>query len=106
MEKYIARINNKVLKKHDEAGQKRIKKIYLAVGGPILGVGLAGLLASFITFIVLFLDAQSEKSMVAWILALIFLVIFVVGCVLTRIGDKLLTEGYNENVEKKRKEKK
>lgn len=106
MEKYIARINNRVLTKHDEAGQKRIKTIYLAVGGSVLAVGLGGLLASFITFIVLFLDAKTDESMVAWILALIFLVIFVAGCVVTRIGDKLLTEGYNESVERKKKERK
>lgn len=102
MEKYIARINNKVLTKHDEKGQKRIKTIYLAVGGSVLGVGIGGFLASVITFVVLFLDAKTEESMNAWIFASIFIVLLIAGSVLTRIGDRLLTEGYNESVERKK----
>lgn len=105
MEKYIAKINNKVLSKHDEVNQKRIKRLYLSIGIPVLTIGVAGFLVSFITFFVFFMDAKTDESMTAWILAVIFMVVFVAGAVVTRIGDKLLTEGYNESIEKKKKEK-
>ena len=102
MEKYIARINNKVLTKHSEKGQRRIKTSYLAVGGSVLGVGLAGFLACCITFIVLMLDGKTDESMTAWILAVIFMAVFIAGSVVTRIGDKLLTEPYDESIERKK----
>lgn len=102
MEKYISRINNRVLRKHDEKGQKRIKTTLLAVGGTSLAVGLAGFLAAFITFVVLFLDNRTDDSMVAWMVAVPFMVVIVIGSIVTRIGDKLLTEGYNEELDKKK----
>lgn len=104
MEKYISKINNRVISKHDEKGQHKIKLIFLSVGGSVLGLGLAGFLSALITFAVLFADGKTDDCMIAWILAVIFLVVFVAGCVVTRIGDKLLTEGYNESVEKGKKE--
>ena len=103
MERYIAKINNKVITRHDEKGQKRIKTTYLAIGGSVLAIGIAGFLASFITFIVLFMDAKTDESMTAWVLAVIFMVVFIAGSIVTRIGDKLLTEGYNEDLDKKKK---
>ena len=105
MERYIAKINNKVLTHPDEKVQRRIKTTYLAIGGSVLAVGIAGFLASFITFIVLFMDAKTDESMTAWVLAVIFMIVFIAGSVVTRIGDKLLTEGYNETVERKKKVK-
>ena len=103
MEKYIAKINNKVLKKYDEEGQRKVKRKYLIGGGVTLGLGLAGFISAFLSFIILLLNYKTDQSMIAWIVAVPFILVFIVGSVLTRIGDKLLTEGYNEEVEKKKK---
>ena len=94
MEKYIAKINNKVLKKYDEEGQRKVKRKYLIGGGVTLGLGLAGFISAFLSFIILLLNYKTDQSMIAWIVAVPFILVFIVGSVLTRIGDKLLTEGY------------
>ena len=42
MEKYIKKINDKVLEKNDEAYAKKAKKVYRIVGYTLLSVGRAG----------------------------------------------------------------
>ena len=88
MERYIEKINKK-LEEKDEKHAKRIKNIILAVGGTVLAVGLAGFLASFVTFMVLFFKFKTDDAFVAWIVAVPFLVLLIAGAVVTRIGDAL-----------------
>ena len=90
MEKYIKKINDKLLKKNDLNHAKKVKKRYRAIGGTILAVGLAGIIACMTAFVVFFLQEQTEKSFLAWELAIPFVLIFVAGSVVTRIGDQLL----------------
>ena len=92
MESYIKKINDHVRAKHDEKGAKKIKLTYLISGGVTLGLGLAGFLASFITFLVLFLQHDTENAFTAWMVAIPFIIMIVVGSVLTRIGDMLLKD--------------
>ncbi len=92
MEKYIKKINDKVLAKNDEAYAKKAKKIYRTVGYTLLGVGLVGFVASFITFMVLFFKYNTEQAFTAWIVAVPFLLMLVPGSVCARVGDMLLTE--------------
>ena len=92
MESYIKKINDRVRAKHDEKQAKKIKLTYLISGGVTLGLGIAGFLASLITFLVMFLNHDTESAFVAWMVALPFIVMIVVGSVLTRIGDMLLRD--------------
>lgn len=92
MESYIKKINDRVRKKHNEEKAKKIKLAYLIAGGTTLGLGLAGFLASFITFLVLFLEHNTENAFTAWMVAIPFIIMIVVGSVLTRIGDMLLKD--------------
>lgn len=92
MEKYIQKINNKITQNDNIEHAKKIKKTYQIVGGVILGIGVTGFLASFITFMVLFFDFKTDDAFVAWIVAIPFLIFIVAGSVLTRIGDALLPE--------------
>lgn len=104
MERYIQRINDKVILKHDEEGRQKIKKRYLYIGMPILIAGLVGFLASFITFIVLFLNYQTDAALTAWVIAVPFILMAVAGSVITRIGDQLLREGLSSKAQEKLKE--
>ena len=108
MESYIKKINRRIVKKHDEEGQKKLKKIYLISGGVVLALGLAGLVAAVITFVVLFLKFETDEAMTAWFVAVPFMAMIVAGSVVTRIGDMLLKDETLEpqNNSKKVKEKK
>ena len=92
MEKYIKKINDKLLAKNNIEEAKKAKRTYRAVGYSLLGVGLAGFVACFITFMVLFFEFQTEKAFTFWIVAVPFLLMLVPGSVLARVGDVLLTE--------------
>lgn len=102
MESYIKKINDNVRAKHDEEGAQKIKKRYLIAGGVTLGLGLAGFVSSFITFMVLFFEYETDRAMTAWFVAIPFIIMIVAGSVLTRIGDMLLRD---EVIEQNEKEK-
>ena len=89
MEGYIQKLNDKALAKGDKHA-KKVKLTYQVVGGLILGIGLAGFVACFITFMVLFFNFQTDEAMTAWIIAVPFLILLVPGSVLTRIGDAMV----------------
>ncbi len=92
MESYIKKINDKIVNKHSIEEQKKIKKKYLLAGGLTLAIGLAGFVSSFITFIVLFLEFKTDNAMIAWFVAIPFILLIVAGSVVTRIGDMLLRD--------------
>ena len=106
MESYIKKINDRVRAKHNEEQAKKIKKIYLIAGGLTLGIGLAGFVASFITFFVLFFETKTEDAFVAWMVAVPFILMIVAGSVVTRIGDMLLKDDEIAEVERLKKEEK
>ena len=90
MEGYIKKINDRVIKNNSEDKQKRIKKRFLVSGGLTLGLGLAGFVSAFIAFIVLFLQFETDRALISWFVAIPFVIMIVIGSVLTRIGDMLL----------------
>ncbi|MBO5395051.1 MAG: hypothetical protein J6A28_04045 [Clostridia bacterium] len=90
MEKYITKTNDRLKKKYPEETVRKIKKRYCIVGGSILGVGLAGFLATFGCFIYYFLNAETETALSAWLYAIPFVILFIAGAVITRVGDQLL----------------
>ena len=90
MEGYIKKINDRVIKNNSEDKQKRIKKRFLVSGGLTLGLGLAGFVSAFIAFIVLFLQFETDRALITWFVAIPFVIMIVIGSVLTRIGDMLL----------------
>ena len=90
MEKYITKINDKLLKKNDLEHAKKVKMRYRAIGGTVLAVGLAGFISAMIAFAVYFVNAETESAFVAWQIAIPFVLVFVAGSVVTRIGDQLL----------------
>lgn len=92
IENYIKKINHKVIKNHEAKVQKKIKLTYQLVGGFILGIGMAGFIASFVTFMVLFFDFKTDEAMIAWIVAVPFILMIVAGSVLARIGDMMLRD--------------
>ena len=96
MEKYIRKINDKVLAKNDEAYAQKAKKIYRGVGYGLLGLGLLGFVVSFVVFMVLFLKYNTEQAFTAWIVAVPFLLMLVPGSVCARVGDMLLTQPKTE----------
>ena len=99
MEKYIKKLNDKILSENDVKKAKRIKMRYQIIGGVILGLGLAGFIAMFITFMVLFFKFKTDDALKAWFMAIPFIPMIVAGSVLARIGDALVTK------EEKEKEK-
>ena len=105
MEGYVKKINHRVITKHDEKGQKRIKRLYICVGAPILAVGAAGFLSAIIAFLVLFFYFQTDEAMAAWATAIPFFALMVAGSVVTRIGDMLLKD-FVEDEYQRDKEKK
>ena len=92
MENYIDKINRKLLAEKDYNKAKRVKLKYQIAGGIVLGLGIAGFLASFITFMVLFLKFKTDDAFTAWIVAIPFLLLIVAGSVLARIGDAVLPQ--------------
>lgn len=108
MEGYIKKINHKVVTNNDEKKQKKIKRTYQIVAGCILGVAIAGFLASFITFMVLFFHFKTDEAFTAWIVAVPFALLLIAGSVVGRIADMLLRDNVEREYEldKKRKEEK
>lgn len=92
MENYIKKLNNRVITRHEEKTQLKIKKTYLISGSITLALGLAGFLASFITFMVLFFDFKTDAAFIAWEVAVPFMVMIIAGSVVVRIGDMLLRD--------------
>ena len=90
MERYILKTNDRLKKKYPEPMVRKIKKRYCIVGGSILGVGLAGFLVAFGMFLYYFLNAETETALTAWLYAVPFVVLFIAGAVITRVGDQLL----------------
>lgn len=90
MEKYIRKINDKILSQNDMGKAKKVKMTYQIIGGVVLGLGLAGFLAMFIMFMVLFLKFKTDDAFTAWLIAIPFIPMIVAGSVLSRIGDALL----------------
>ncbi len=92
MENYIKKINDKLEKSGDKKYAKRVKFSFQLSGGLLLAIGLAGFLASFITFMVLFFKTKTDDAFIAWMVAAPFLVLIIIGSVLARIGDTLLPQ--------------
>ena len=105
MEKYIRKINNKLLAKDIEEA-KKWKKIYRTIGYSLLGVGLAGFAGCFITFMVLFFSFKTETAFTFWIVAVPLLLMLIPGSVLARVGDVLLTEDEHQQKTKLKKDNK
>lgn len=99
MEKYIKKINDKLLTKSLEEAKKQ-KKIYKIVGYTLLGVGLAGFVALFISFMVLFLKFNTGDAVTCWFIAIPFLLMLIPGSVLARVGDVLEKEPHPEEDKK------
>lgn len=105
MENYIKKIKEKLIKRKNLKSAKRAKMIYQGVGGFLIALGLAGFIASFITFMVLFFKFKTDDAFIAWEVAVPFLVMIVPGSVLARIGDALNLNDYNEEVTQEAEEK-
>ena len=105
MEKYIKKINHDVITKNDEEKRKKIKNIYLSIGSVLVSIGGLGFLASFITFMILFFDFKTDEAMMAWVVAVPFILFIVAGSVLTRIGDMLLKDFVEKEYQQDRKKK-
>ena len=90
MENYIKKINDRLISSGNAENAKKVKFSFQLAGGLTLGIGIAGFLASFITFLVLFLKFKTDEAFIAWYVAIPFLLLIVVGAVLARIGDTLL----------------
>lgn len=91
MENYIEKINNKILTKCSLEQARKIKRIYLIVGGTFLTVGLLGFIGCFIAFFLLFFKFETDTAMIYWFIAIPFILLIITGSVITRIGDMLLT---------------
>ena len=103
MEKYIQKIHDRILKKHDQETLGSIKTKYQIAGGIVLGLGLAGFVGFFIAFILTFLGGETDSAMTYWIAAIPFLVLIVAGAVVARVGDALPKKkktDVQENIEK------
>ena len=107
MEKYIRKTSERILRKHSMDDAVKIKKKYLIVGSVVLAIGGLGFLGAVGTFLYLFLKLMdTENAFKAWLIAIPFLILFVVGSVLTRVGHRLFTDA-QETIEtpKNKKEK-
>lgn len=104
MEKYIKKINDKLIEEDNIERARKVKKLYQTLGGVLLAVGLAGFVALFIAFMVLFLKFKTDDAFTCWLIAVPFLVLLIPGSVLARIGDALLPD--DEFSAKKKKNKK
>ena len=99
MESYLKKINESVKAKNTPQEAIKIKKRFLIAGGITLGLGLAGFVSSFITFMVLFLSYETDRAMIAWFVAIPFIIMIVAGSVITRVGDMLLRDDAIAKVE-------
>ena len=104
MEKYIKKFNHNVLKE-EEKKQKFTKNLYLTIGSIVLSIGALGFLASFIMFMVLFFDFKTDEAMMAWVIAVPFILMIVAGAVVTRVGDMLLKDFVEEEYQRDLKTK-
>ena len=100
MEKYIKKINDKLLANKSIEEANKTKKVYRIIGYSLLGVGLAGFVALFISFLVLFLNFNTEAAVTCWFIAIPFLLMLVPGSVLARVGDMLFTEKEEKTLDK------
>ncbi len=100
MEKYIKKLNEKILSKNDMEKAKKIKRRYQIIGGVILGLGMAGFIAMFIVFMVLFFKFKTDDAFIAWLIAIPFIPMIVAGSVFARIGDALVTKDEGKEQEK------
>ncbi len=96
MEKYIKKINDKIISLNDMKKAKKIKMKYQIIGGVILGLGLAGFIAMFIMFMVLFFKFNTDDAFTAWLIAIPFIPMIVIGSVFARIGDALLPKSKSQ----------
>lgn len=96
-------MNERLLKKNDLTKAKKVKQKFRAVGGCILALGLAGIIACMVSFVIFFLNSDTETAFLAWMIAIPFIVIFVCGSVLARVGDQLLKNELAKEKEKKKK---
>jgi len=106
MEKYIQKINDKAIEERGIDGARKVKKTYQAIGGVLLAVGLAGFLALFVAFMVLFLKFKTDDAFTCWLIAVPFLILLIPGSVLARIGDAMLPEENSKKIFKGTKYKK
>lgn len=103
MEKYIRKINDKLIEENNMERARKVKKFYQTLGGVLLAVGLAGFVALFIAFMILFFKFKTDDAFTCWLIAVPFLVLLIPGSVLARIGDALLP---NDEMSAKKKKKK
>lgn len=89
MEKYIRKIEERLDRKHSPSQAAKIKKRFLVVGGIVLTIGLVGILAAMICFAVYFVGGDTDTAFTCWIIAVPFVIVFIAGAVVARVGDKL-----------------
>lgn len=89
MEKYIHKIEERLDKKHSPAKAAKIKKRFLVVGGIVLAIGLAGILIAMICFSMYFVGGDTDTALTCWIIAVPFVIVFIAGAVVARVGDKM-----------------
>lgn len=90
MEKYIQKINDKAVEERGIEGARKLKKLYQTIGGILLAIGLAGFVALFIAFMILFFKYKTDDALTCWIITVPFLVLLIPGSVIARIGDAML----------------
>ena len=106
MENYIKKFNHEIITKNDEKKQRKVKNVYLSVGSIVLSIGALGFLASFVTFMILFFDFRTDEAMMAWVIAIPFILMIVAGSVVTRVGDMLLKDFVEQEYQQDQKKKK
>ena len=104
MERYIKRINDKLIAEEGIERARKVKKIYQTTGGILLAIGLAGFVGLFVAFMILFFKFNTDDAFTCWLIAVPFLVLLVPGSVLARIGDALLPEEKKPKTKKKKEE--
>ena len=108
MEKYIEKMGKRLSTKHTQEELKKIKRNYCIVGGVIIALGLIGFFIAFGFYLYNFLNAETDAAFSAWLYAIPAVIVFVVRAVVTRIGDRLLTDKDQRkyiNVEEKKMKK-
>ena len=103
MEKYIQKIESRLDKKHHPEQAAKIKRRFLVVGGIVLAIGIVGILAAMICFAVFFVGGDTDTAFTCWIVAVPFVIVFIAGAVVSRVGDKLQKSAMARVQESKRK---